>query len=195
MTIKKTLQNEDGILILDFIFATMVVFSLSAILFSFAFTFSIVEVVQYISYATARNYSLAHLNESRQRERAEQKFQELTNNQVVRPLVTTGWFEIGNAQIGDQFNNEYNPDPSRDSDIFVGARIPFSAPILFKRIPLLGATASDGDQFTANIQSFLAREPTFSECKALIEQRKDELRVLGLNLDPNEAVIIMDNGC
>ena len=74
--IKKTLSNEKGILTLDFIFGSMVVFGLSSVIFSFGMTFSVVEVVQYMSFASARNYSLAHYDENRQRERGEQKYQE-----------------------------------------------------------------------------------------------------------------------
>ncbi len=192
MSIKKTLQNERGILTLDFVFASMLVFGFSAILFSFAMTFSVVEVVQYISFASARNYSLAHLNTDKQQERAQQKFEELSTNPVLTPMITNGWFAILPAQISD-FNDEYSP--STDSEIFVGVRIPFSAPILYKRIPLIGTTGNGPDGFQANINSFLAREPTFIECRDFIQQRANQLNSLGYSFDPSSVRIIMDNGC
>ena len=190
---KKILNNEKGILTIDFIFASLLVFAFSAILFSFAFTFSVAEVVQYISFATARNYNQAHLNEAAQRERGEQKFNELVANPAVAALVTAGWFRIGDLQLGD-FNSEYPGDNGLDSANFIGARIPFSAPILYKRLPLVGATGNDPEGFTANINSYVAREPTFEECRAFMQQRSQALSGLGYTLQGNMP-ILMDNGC
>ena len=191
----QALQNEKGILTLDFLFASMVVFGFSAILFSFALTLSVAEVVQYVSYSAARNYSLAHLNEDRQRERAEMQYNKLAGDPRIRPLFENGWFEIFPAQISD-FNDEYNPPSAQDSDTFVGVRIPMSAPILHKRIPMLGTTSSNPDGFRANIQSFLAREPTFEECESFMNQRAQRLQNLsGLSFDITTTAVMMDNGC
>ena len=125
--IRKTLRNENGILTLDFIFASMLIFGLSAVIFSFGMTLSVVEVVQYMSFASARNYSLGHLNEDRQRERGELKFQELSTNPIFSTMLDVGWFEIEPVIISD-FNAEYNPNASYESNNFIGARIPFGAP-------------------------------------------------------------------
>lgn len=192
------LNNERGVLTIDFIFASMMIFSVSVVIFSMAMTLSVVEVVQYMSFATARSYSLAHLNETEQRRRANEKFEELSRNPAFTPLVNIGWFEIRNVQLSD-FNSEFSTNSSDDSDLFIGARIPFSAPILYKRIPMIGTTASDPDQFTANVQSFLAIEPTFSDCRDFMEQRAQALQNLGASpnyiIDTNNIAIIMDNGC
>ena len=56
---KNLLKNEKGLLTLDFIFAFIIIFGFVGILFSFAMTFSIVEAVQYVSFASARNYFLS----------------------------------------------------------------------------------------------------------------------------------------
>lgn len=194
MTNKNLLTNNKGLLTLDFVFASVIVFSFVTILFSFAMTFSVVEVIQYISFSSARNYSLAHRDQSQQRNRGQQKFDELSRHPVLSPLLSNGWFEVLPAQIND-FNNEYSPDPAMDSDIFVGVRIPFSAPILYKRIPILGTTGSDPDAFTSNIQSFLAREPTFNECQTFIQQRAQQMQALQYNFDTNSVNVMMDNGC
>lgn len=186
------LRNEKGILTIDFLFAFIMVFGFTAILYSFAFTLSVAEVVQYISYATARNYNLAHLDETQQRERGQQKFQELSQNPSIAALISAGWFQIGDAQIGD-FNDDYPGDNGLDSANFIGVRIPFSAPVLYKRIPFLGTTGNDPDGFTANINSYLAREPTFQECEAFANQRGDALSGLGYTV--NNPNIILDNGC
>ncbi len=186
------LKCQKGLLTLDFIFASTIVFAFSAILFSFAMTLSVVEVVQYISFATARNYNLGHLNETTQRERAQSKYDQLAGHPAIVPMLSNGWFAIDNVIISD-FNDEYQPDA--DAETFVGARIPFNAPILYKRIPMLGTTASDPEGFRANIQSFLAREPSFQECQEFMSQRAQQMSALGFNFQPNAVAIIMDNGC
>lgn len=198
MTIQKTLTNQKGLLTLDFIFATLLVFGFSTIIFSFGITLSVVEVVQYITFSTARNYSLAHYDENKQKERAQLKFDELTSHPAIIPLIDSGWFETGTLQISD-FNSEYSPDSSFGADNFVGARVEFSAPILYKRIPLIGTTGTDPDGFKANIQSFLAREPTFKECQSFTSERIN--RIGNLNglyrnvMQPSKVAAIMDNGC
>ena len=112
-------------------------------------------------------------------------------------MIDSGWFEAGPLII-DDFNNEYSPDSTYESDNFVGARINFSAPILYKRIPLIGTTGNDPDGFTANLQSFLAREPTFRECEGFIGGRAEQIRNLaplyGVMI-PSVVVPLMDNGC
>lgn len=195
MKVLKPLRNEKGILTVDFIFASMLVFSLSAVIFSFGMTLSVVEVVQYMSFAAARNYSLAHLNEAKQKERGEFHFENLAFDPIFQSMVEVGWFQIGNVDIRD-FNAEFNPDSSYESDNFVGARIPFSAPILYKRIPMIGSTASDENAFQANVQSFLAREPTFEECRTFISQRAQQMQSLGFSqVQVDQVVVMMDNGC
>ncbi len=189
------LKNENGILTVDFIFASMLIFSLSAVIFSFGMTLSVVEVVQYMSYAAARNYSLAHLNENEQQTRGQQKYQELASNPIFESMVDYGWFEVSDVTLGN-FNSEYNPDSSYESDNFVGAQIRFSAPILYKRIPMVGSTGSDSQAFQTNVNSFLAREPTFQECRDFMDQRGQQLtnlRSYPIQLD--QVSVMMDNGC
>ena len=196
--LKDHLGNEKGLLTLDFIFAFIIIFGFVGILFSFAMTFSVVETLQYVSFASARNYSLAHLNEERQKERADKKYNELTTSRALSALLSNGWFEISENPLISDYNDEYNPEASMDSNIFIGVRIPFKASILFKRIPLLGTTAGDPEGFTANIQSFLAREPTFKECQSFVSLRARLLKALNDydSLRPNQAHnSMMDNGC
>ena len=191
----KKVLNEKGILTLDFLFAFIMIFGFVGVLFSFAMTFSVVESLQYISFASARNYSLAHLNQSKQNERANKKYNDLIQSNAMKAMLSGGWFEVSKSNNYD-YNDLYNPDPSMESDIFIGVRLPLKAPILYKRIPLLGATASDPESFKVNIQSFLAREPSFEECKAFVEQRAEQLRNSGFNFDVNSSHnSIMDNGC
>ena len=190
--IRKTLRNEKGLLTLDFVFASVLIFGLSSVIFSFGMTLSVAEVVQYISYSSARNYNLAHLNEQKQKERAEFKFQQLVTNPIFRSMIDYGWFEVGQIQIND-FNEDFEPEPGFDN--FYGARIPFSAPILYKRIPMVGTTGPDPDAFQANVQAFLSREPTFEECQEFIRGRRQAFKGYFDQVQLNEMHITMDNGC
>lgn len=190
--VRQILKSERGILTLDFIFASIITFAFAAILFSFAMTLSVVEVVQYVSYSVARNYNLGHLNETEQKARAQQKYNELINNPAIEPFLRNDWFRVEDVIISD-FNDEFQPDVS--SELFVGARIPFVAPILYKRIPILGTTGSDPNIFKASIQSFLGREPSFSECRQFMNGRANAVSNLGYNMDVNSVVLLMDNGC
>lgn len=190
---KNNLNNEKGILTLDFLFASMVVFGFSAIIFSFGMTLSVVEVVQYISFSTARTYSLAHLNESEQKKQAEKKFQTLITDPAIQPLLSAGWFSTSGVKI-DDFNDDYSPQA--DDENFIGAQIPFSAPILYKRIPLIGTTGTDPDGFNAIIQSFLGREPTFQECQTFINARGERFKnLIGFDFNTDDYFSQMDNGC
>ena len=191
---RSLLKDEKGILTLDFIFAFIIIFGFVGVLFSFAITFSVVEAVQYVSFASARNFSLAHLNEDRQKERADEKYDELTTSKALSAFFSNGWFEIKKSDT-HKFNDVYEPEPGRE--IFIGVRVLFKAPILFKRIPFLGTTASNPDGFSVNIQSFLMREPTFQECKDFISGRIKEFKKLpNYNFISNQAYkVMMDNGC
>lgn len=191
---KNLLKNEKGLLTLDFIFAFIIIFGFVGILFSFAMTFSIVEAVQYVSFASARNYFLAHLDEERQKERADEKYDELTTSQALSPFFSNGWFEVKKSS-NHNFNDVYEPGPGYE--VFVGVRVSFKAPILYKRVPLLGTTASNPDGFIANVQSFLMREPTFKECRSFVSKRAESLKRLNYNFPANRANenIMMDNGC
>jgi hypothetical protein len=185
-------RNEKGFITLDFVFASLLIFGLSSVIFSFGMTLSIVEVVQYMSFASARQYNLAHLDEPNQRQRAEAHYQNLISNPIFRPLVENGWFEVGQVQLGDH-NDLFEPEAGYDN--FWGARIPFSAPILYKRIPFVGTTGQDRNAFQTTVQSFLAREPTFVECRDFMDQRRQAFANIFGQTNADEAHIMMDNGC
>ena len=190
------LNNQKGLLIIDFIFASVLFFVFASILFSFAVTFSVVEVFQYISYSSARAYTLAHQSEQIQEQRGQGKFEELAANPAVRQMISSGWFQIGDPLIGD-FNDELasDDDRNRDSANFNGTRIPFTAPILYKRLPFLGGTGSGPDAFFTFIQSFTGREPTMEECQAFTNQRINGVATFYGLTDPGAYSPQHDNGC
>ena len=190
------LKNQKGLLTLDFIFSLVMFFAFTTILFCISMTFTVVELGQYISFSSARNFSLAHSNRNTQVLRGKAKYAELLRHPAIAPLISNEWFRFGDIEVGD-FGDEMATqyDRQQDSVVFSGARIPFSAPILVKRFPLFGMTAQDPDGFSANIQSFTSREPTQLECFEFIRARGAALTSLGYRNRPDRYIVQWDNGC
>lgn len=193
------LKNQKGILTLDFIFAILMMFAFSAILMGFTATFSAVEIAQYATYASARAHFAAHKNTDEQEKVGKDKFAKLIRdkNSILGIFFRNGWFELGDVKIQD-YSNEFSPNANQDSATFIGARATFTAKVLNMRFPLLGSTTDD--DLSANVSSYLMREPTEEECAQFVEERFDKIKDLksgfsaGFVNSANYA-IMMDDGC
>jgi hypothetical protein len=195
-------MNNRGALTLDFIFAIVLVTSLAGVLMSLSLTLVVVEGLQYMAFATSRAYFGGHLNIDKQAELSKAKFEQLKANKGLRLINNSSWFVVKLLPEHD-FRSEY-PDelaafPFNDSNTFVGTKIAFEAKVLDFRVPLFGKTASDGQAFKANINSFLGREPSFQECIEFVGSRWDEIKKLEggrFSGVPSGAYAIQsDNGC
>lgn len=196
---KNILKNQKGMLTLDFIFATIMMFAFSAILFGFAITFTAVEIAQYATYASARAYFAAHKNEDEQQRLGKEKFDKLVKDRqsVLGTFFRNDWFELGDVDIRD-YSGEFSQNASADSDTFVGARTTLVAKILKLQFPLLGGTTDD--DLGTNISSYLMREPTEEECEDFTQQRFEQIQNLksgfGASYIQNSAYApTMDDGC
>lgn len=196
---KNILKNQKGILTLDFIFATLMMFSFSAILFGFTMTFTAIEIAQYATFASARTYFAAHKNENEQKQLAKQKFNFLVKDKQssLGNLFRNNWFELTDVELGD-YNGEFSQKSGTDSETFIGARTQLVANILKMNFPLLGST-SDSDLSTS-ISSYLMREPTEEECADFTEQRFEEIKNLKSGFSSGYVqdaayIPIMDDGC
>ena len=204
------LRNERGILTLDFIFALLIGMSFTMIFFSLTLTLSLVEVTQYISFSVARASWAAHENRSAQIALGNAKYGELVDKPVIKTIFGQGWFRLperpdfGNPTRG--FNDEYQPAAENDNETFFGARLRIEARILDINIPLLGSSKTNPETGVANVQTFLGREVTTSECRdqfnrqrwANILQLSPDYQQVNESLqgDPNQVVaLITDNGC
>jgi hypothetical protein len=203
----KKLREEEGSITLDFIFALMLAFGFAVVFFSISLTLSLVEVTQYIAYATSRTYSAAHESEQSQRTLAEAKFKEIMAYPVFKQIFSLGWFVVGQPQI-TSFDAEFAGDAGQvDSDTFSGARIPIHARMLNLNLPFLGQTATNSTTGRANVSSYLSREVTTEECR--VKFNKDRFQhILQMKdastgtqpyastpVNANSAVLITDNGC
>lgn len=201
----QVLKDERGIITFDFIFAFVMVWGFTSILFALTLTLSVVEISQYVSFSTARTFHAAHWSPELQNEIGEEKYSQLINNPVLSPLFNNGWFTISqNAGLGDW--NELYPqsqdprDNEGDSDNFIGSRLTLNAKILEIQIPLIGLTYDDSDAFTANVASYLNREPTSEECLEFgsEDNRFRALKRLDATYNRSEVknyVHFADNGC
>jgi hypothetical protein len=170
--------DNRGLIFADFIFALVLAASASIILFAMTFTFSMVEVAQYVVFSSARAYIAGGVDNDQQTLLGKDKFKELLKNQDLAPLLgnpSGHWFILGgNSQTlelkggedaGGTFDDYagYKDDSGYGRIPFVGARADFEAKLLDLNIPLLGKT-NDGNGFTAKLTAFLIREPTQKEC-------------------------------
>lgn len=190
-------------LTLDFLFAIVLILGFSALTFILTFTLSMASVVQYITFASARNYQAAHLTNGDQEARAKAKFAELVGDPVFKPLFKNGWFVLDaeptvgdHAQIIPGFK-----EAGQDKDQFWGAGTSFTAKVLDFQIPFFGSTTDDGSGgtgFKTYIGSYMGREPSAKECLDLNAVRWTKLRSLGnysQGSSGNGYFPMSDNGC
>ena len=84
------MKNQSGFITVDFLFAIVLILGLSSLMFVLSFTLSVASITQYITYAAARNYEAAHIDEATQELRAQMNYQELISNPVFKPLYANG---------------------------------------------------------------------------------------------------------
>lgn len=210
----KNLNSQSGMITLDFLFAFVLVMGFAGLLFALTLTLTVVELTQYITFASARNYSAGHINVIYQEQQARLKYKELTEGSVFAPLYSNGWFEIDKpeaALVGDatQMFPEYKPSTPEEPNLFYGVGTKFIARMLEFNIPFFGSTTDEGDGqgsgFKTFVASYLGRDVTTNECLNFFNsQRWEKIRALPVSgaspysaLTPaNEAyVVVTDNGC
>jgi len=193
------LRNERGLLMLDFVFALIFAIGFSVVFFSVAVTLSLVEVAQYVTFATSRSYAAAHETKALQTELARAKFADIMAVSSFKTSLGSNWLKVGEPQLGD-FSDDYDVASETDNRIFVGARIPIDAQLLHWRVPFLGATVEDSDVGKATLNSFLMREVSTTECREqFTRQRFQQLKNIdaAYQATPNSQgeKLITDNGC
>lgn len=205
------IKNQKGFITTDFIFAVTLLIGLTALLFTLTFTLSVASVTQYITFAAARNYVVAHLTRGDQEGRAKAKYDELINHKVFKPLFSQGWFRVDKEPgIGDHTRIIAGYDEAAQGwNKFWGVGTRFVAPILDFRIPFFGSTVPEGDGtgkgFNTYLGSYLGREPNADECLDFVDKRWEAIRKLSVpggaasydtaNSDANAYYSFADDGC
>jgi hypothetical protein len=198
-------KKDAGFVTVDFLFSIMISATFCSIMFVLCFTFTVVEISQYIAFSVSRAHLAGHLDQSAQENLAKGKFAALINNPVFAPLYKNGWFELtgpdirGGGESGKTFEDVY---PAQKNVAQVGVRLLFNAKIMVLKVPILGSTAAPDTEFTAFVTGLLIREPTTKECQDQISGRWPAIRDLDrsrFNIVNQYAernyVPMEDNGC
>lgn len=190
------LNNQSGALTLDFIFALVLVLSMTLLLGVFSFTLSAVEGIQYLTFSSSRAYFAGDLSPQHQTTAGQEKFDELAKTGAYRKLIKKDWFAVDIEAFGN-FHEEYNS--ADEKDVFEGLRAKITVGLLDMNIPIFGSTAGD-KPFVAYVTSFLGRESSTQECMEVINQRYE--KILDLDSSYRGPTVVEsaytsydDNGC
>jgi hypothetical protein len=185
------MKNQSGALTLDFIFALVLVLSMTLLLGVFSFTLSVVESVQYLAFSSSRAYFAGQLSQADQTKAAQDKFKELAATGSYKKLLKKDWFNVTIDEVGDS-SKTYGGTEERD--IFEGVRAKIVVGLLDLKIPFFGSTTPDSP-FTTYVTSFLGRESTTEECMDVINKRYDAIKNLGYTSPSSNYTPYDDNGC
>lgn len=206
------MNNNKGFLSADFLFSLVLGITLSMMLFAMCFTFSTIEIAQYIAFSVSRAHMAGHENPEKQLELANHKFDYLTKKTILGLLFRKGsWFELKRPDIRNgldnkDFSSDYPYSSAAEGRLpQTGVRIDFVASILNFRVAFLGKSSEDDKPFTARITGLLFREPSSKECREQMKGLNRYNAILNLDrrflaLDPsggnNPAYFpLEDNGC
>ena len=178
------INNERGLVTVDFVFSMVLILGLTSLLFVLTFTLSVASITQYITFAAARNYVVAHVDKKMQEDRAVAKYKELISNPVFKPLYSNGWYKVdAEPNVGD--HTKIIPEfdgATRGTNKFWGVGTNFVAAVLEFKIPGYGSTLPDGDGsgggFKTYMGSYMGREPSGDECMQFTAARWNAIRNL-----------------
>ncbi len=210
---KKKLQvnNQSGLIMMDFMFAIILASGLGVLLFSISYSLVVVEVTQYLSYSTARAHLASNKDPQAQAAKARAKYGALTGSKnAVGTLYQNGWFEAAKGDAvdirggitgdGKSFSDDLaGGSDSPERNWFLGVSVPLTIKLMKFNFPFLGNTAPDEeDGFKTRLNTMLIRESSEKECKDFIENRRTALGSLPsatTYYDPAAYVPMEDNGC
>ncbi len=211
------MKNQKGSITVDYLFAFVLVGGFSFLIFALSVSLSVVEVVQYMTFASARNYYAGNLDPENgqfsQIQAGNNKFNSLASDPVFAPLFKNGWFKISNLSVGSISQNP-NPDFAQYrslppiQNMFQGTVVTLTLSALDFNVPFFGST-STGQQngkkkeFASYVGSYLGREITFRECENFMIDRFPEIKKLKTNngdqpyanVRTTYVYIPPDNGC
>ncbi len=204
--------NNRGFLSADFIFSLILGITVSMMLFAMCFTFSTIEVAQYIAYSVGRAHMAGHENPEKQIEMANHKYDYLTKKTILGLLFRQGgWFELRRPDIRNGLNNkDFSSDYPYSSEAEgrlpqTGVRLDFVAKVLNFKVAFLGKSSEDDKPFLARVTGLLFREPTSKECREQLKGINRYNAILNLDtrflaLDPSRGnnpsyFALEDNGC
>ncbi len=205
------MTKQAGIITVDFLISLMLASVFCTVLFVFTFTFTVVDISQYIAFSTSRAFIAGHLTPDDQVKMATNKFNQFLGpggNKELLPLFKNGWYELsapdirGAGESGKSFESDYGLGSESKNSSYTGIRLRFNAKLLMLNFGILGSTSKSGDGFFANVTGLMIREPTTEECKKQFTL-DNRYRAI-LDLDPrfndyrgtsDKYLEMEDNGC
>lgn len=208
-------MKQSGSITVDFLFAFFLVAGFSLVVITYSATLATVEVVQYMTFAAARNYFAGNISEAAQQKSAQRKFISLANDPIIKPLLNGGWFAVPKDSFIATYDVSQNPalrdyEPNPNINLFQGVVVDFEARILDFQVPFFGGTKKNNPNsktsgFTTKVTAFLGREPSHFECVDFEKQRFEKILKLTSpsggaaykipgNINTDEKTIV-DNGC
>ena len=221
--ISRSISNNSGFIIADFLFSFALVISCGIIVFALTFSLATVEISQYMVWSAARNYSAGNFDPLTAQAQAKKKFDTLADKFPLisgRGAASTPWFTLTDPVIGDLAKidadligklgvDKINKDVTQQvRQPWIGVKSDLQLKLLSGlRVPFLGPVTGSKDFFTFPIRAFILRHPSQQECYSFFskEKRYNE-GILKLNdssaegsnfptTGANEYVPIEDNGC
>ena len=182
-------MNNKGFLVFDFMFAFLIVIGMSMLLLITNYALSMMEVVQYMTFASSRSYYASDISEAEQKNSAIAKFESLREQKILKNLLNKNLFTV-TTEHGD--HSEYFEDNNNKN--LVGTKTSVSVKVLSKSLPLIGSAGSEND-FQTTVISMLGREPSMTECMSFVQQKAQLIQGLYSELEGFNAYSFWDNGC
>lgn len=199
------LKNNRGMVTIPFLLVLIIILFFILSFFGLAMSFAHISVVQYMSYSSARNYSLGGISHSDQENETKIHYKNLRKT-FFDPTAHTGapgdWMSIDSKlqrgvrnSFGDPggFPN-WNSNPARYT-MFYGVSILFVTNIVLLGIPFLSNRRHTTGQ-RIRVSSFLGRQASQEECRSLNGRRANAI-FQKYNLNPRNVSLIggEDNAC
>jgi hypothetical protein len=206
------LSNQSGQLVFDFLFAIGISIGMFLIFFALAYTFTAVEVAQYVAFSSARAQSGANVNLDAQIEAGKTKYAFLTTSSPsIRGFFNPVWIELGKTpdqRMGGTTGNTFygaltNGGSAAYLQSYTGLSFSLVSHVLSFNVPFLKSSNQgddEGGNFKTNVNAILIREPSADECQTFWKSR---LQMIKGNfssgqyqgIDASADTSWEDNGC
>lgn len=200
------MSSQSGFVTMDFLFAIVITFGMSIVLFAMTYTLSVIEVTQYMTFSAARAQAAGNKDVQSQIEEAKKRYTKLLNDPRLKSIYGNGWFEVSpvaqlDVRAGEtNFAQDYPAATGTAREVYSGVRTNLNARILEINLPFLGKLGED-DSMTLRVNSFLIREPSAQECRDFMRQKADAVwniddgRFASFRPSSAPSTVWEDNGC
>ena len=174
----RALKNQSGQMVVDFMISIVIAFGLFMVFFAMTYTFSAIEVAQYVVFSAARAQAGGNVTVEAQRKAGADKLTYLIQKSPeISPMFNPTWFEFGQnpdqrlgAASGGTFTSLSGTNSAGAYQAFTGISMPFISHLMSFKVPFImgGQTQDDGTDsgtFATHINAILAREPSMQECQ------------------------------